>query len=218
MAVCNLQAHRSPTDTVCRGADAFQRCTAAYQLLQYALQLHHPVASQCSTPLLPVITAALADPTPFVKRCAAAALSHLAQQATAAALYAHASILKSCIAKAFVGSEGHAWEALLQAGCSISERLDTVHGGAEYSLDMLTCTMEEVKRSDSEEKWQPWLGCLAGGGQSSTKGLLHGIGVEVLRCTSKLMPMLLDRLILANAAETTPICQVCTCGDAEYRL
>lgn len=183
-------------------------------MLQYAAQLHHPIASECATPLLPLITAALADPAPFAKRCAAAALSHLALQATAAALYGHASILKSCIAKALVGCEGQVWEGLLEASCSIAHRLDSVGGGGHYRLDVLTCTMEEVKRSDSADMWRPWLVCLAGGGEGSSDSLLNGIGVDVLCCTSKLLPMLLERLTLANTPEIRPICQVCICEAA----
>lgn len=198
----------------CRAPDPFRRSVAAYQMLQYTAQLHHPIASECVTPLLPLITAALADPAPFAKRCAAAALSHLSVEATAAALYAHASILKSCIAKALVGCEGQAWEGMMHAGCSIAHRLDSVNGGGQYKLDVLRCAMEEVKRSDAAGMWGPWLRCLAGDGEGSSGSLLNGIGVDVLCCTSKLLPMLLDRLTLANAPEIRPICQVCVCKGA----
>eukprot|EP00892_Ulva_mutabilis_P009657 jgi/Ulvmu1/7063/UM033_0123.1 len=189
------------------GPDAFQRCTAAYQALQYTARLHHPVASDCVPPLLPVITTVLADPNPFAKRCAAAALSHLAKEATAAALYAHASVLKACLAKAFIGCEAAAWPALLHAACSLAARLDSVDGRCEFKMDVLVASVAEVQRFDSAEMWQPWLECLAGEGGTVQGSLLRGLGTDVLRCTSQLLPMLLQRLILVNAAEVQPICK-----------
>lgn len=177
-------------------------------MLQYATHLHHPAASDCVTPLLPIITTALADPIPFAKRCAAAALSHIAEEATAASLYAHAGVLKGCIAQAFIGCEGLSWEAMLKAGCWMADRLDSVNGGSTFKMDVLVSTMTEVQRSDAADVWVPWLACLAGENGTGPHSLLCGMGPDVLMVTSKLLPMLLERLILANQAEIQTICKV----------
>jgi hypothetical protein len=193
---------------LCRSQVRFMQCVAAYQLLVLVSLMEHPQLSPAVPGLTESLLAAFANPMPFAQTCAAHALLHMCQHATAAALYAHEGSLMAAVSASLTACDASVWPSMLPCAIDLSTRLDSVSGGHERRASVLSTSIMEAERSSGEGAvWGPWLTCLSGQGRPSGS-FLQAFGLELLRHSSRLFPLLLERLLLLNEDEVPRICKV----------
>lgn len=186
------------------GPEAWCRSVCAYQYLAYVSTMQHPYLTEAVPMLLPALLAAFSDPLPFVKRCAAFALLHLAKHATAASLHWQREILLHVTMRTVSGCDASVWPAALPAALALADRLDAVDGGLAQQLHVMECIVSEVQRSGHHadtrhvflaEVLQP----------------LQRLGLQGVRFWGTLLPLMMEWLRIDTPEGKVLVIEVCLC-------